>query len=208
MAWSGQRSQVTRPAPSATACEYVPTGQGSHVELRPADALKVPMAQTSHVVAADAPVNDVHIPIGQLTQASGPIVSLNVPAAQALQTPPFAPVNPAMHLHCEILVLPAGLVALNGHGDGQADAKLDAPCTVPYIAGGQAAQSPELEEPCRSLKRPAVHWTHAADVLWPVADDHVPAGHSSHAADPVVPLNVPAAQAQHDGATPVAPMPH
>ena len=63
------------------------------------------------VLAADKVVEDP----GHNVQSTLPVLDLNFPITHAVQDPPSAPVNPAIHLQLVATVLPAGELEDAGH---------------------------------------------------------------------------------------------
>ena len=84
--------------------EYVFTGHKTHTAaaLAPATPEYAPAAQVRHTFALVAPDTPEYVPAEQFTHDEFPVIFLNFPATQAVQTPPSGPVYPALHLQSEI----------------------------------------------------------------------------------------------------------
>jgi hypothetical protein len=91
-------------------------------------------------IAADASLN---LPLGHMEQGSEPVLSLNVPATQALQGSPSRPVNPATHVQLVMLLLPL----------------------FEYEYAGQPLQAPSDVSPAPVENLPCGHSEHADEPL-------------------------------------------
>ena len=74
--------------------EYVPGGHKTH-SLAPATEY-APAVQLRHTLAFVAPVTPEYVPAGQSAHGTLPLASLNLPATQVVQPPPFH-VYPTLH---------------------------------------------------------------------------------------------------------------
>jgi hypothetical protein len=77
--------------------EYVPAGHAAHVLelLAPATLENAPAGHGTQTPEEFAAVTSEYAPAGQETHALDPVTVLYLPAAHAVQVPPFAPVYPA-----------------------------------------------------------------------------------------------------------------
>ena len=87
----------------------------------------------------------------QLTQPAVPVAPLNVPTPQMVHEPPSGPEKPALQIHCEAAVEPAGLSLFVGSGQGVHSAS---PAAVLYMPAAQGMHEGEL---IPSLSYPASH---------------------------------------------------
>ena len=105
--------------------EWVLGGQPMHVESE---------------IAADA---SLYLPLGHNEQGSVPVLSLNVPATQALHGSPSRPVNPATHVQLVMTLLPF----------------------FEYEYAGQPLQAPSDVSPTPVENLPCGHSEHADEPL-------------------------------------------
>jgi hypothetical protein len=160
----------------------------------------------------------------QSVQSALPVASLYLPATQAVHVPPFGPVNPRLHTHCDSTLLPVcSVTALVGQlehvlsvfavaveyvCDGQSEHAAD-PWTVLNFPGGHATHGPPLDPVnpglhtqsfFSSLPGGAIefsgHCSHMSLVA-PTKVEYQSAGQIEHAAGPVATLNVPATHKVH-----------
>jgi len=96
---------AVRDTPAKGMLEF--TGQRIHTVL--AFSEYKPAAQSLHV-SVDALTTSEYFPGAQNVHATDPLSGLNFPATHPVQTPPFSPVYPALHLHAVCAMLPAGEV--------------------------------------------------------------------------------------------------
>ncbi len=94
----------------------------------------VPTAQSMQMDSEEPPTPAPYLPTMQLTHASDPDTSLNFPAAQGVQGPSLAPVEPALQVQT---ALPAGALEFVGH-----IVHAVAPTTREYELTAQATQGP------------------------------------------------------------------
>jgi hypothetical protein len=92
----------------------------------------------------------LNVPRAQFVHAAGPVSALYFPALHDLHGSPFGPVNPALHWHCALFVLPRSENELSRHGKQFMSAF--APVLLWYVSAGQGVQLPP---PKVGLKVPA-----------------------------------------------------
>ena len=80
--------------------EYLPVEQLMHT-LAPSSEY-VPAAQVIHTLALLAAGTFEYVPAVQSVHNELPMIFLNLPATQVVQTPPSGPLYPVLHLHVEI----------------------------------------------------------------------------------------------------------
>ena len=69
----------------------------------------------THVDSSSAPTDAEYVPIPQSMHSSVPAVVLYFPGTQSKHSPPFGPVDPALHVQSRISLLDAGASELLGH---------------------------------------------------------------------------------------------
>jgi len=96
-----QAVHALAPAPA-----YVPARQSTHALtlLAPFTPELLPAAQLMHALALVAATTPEYAPTEQSIHDALPVTFLNVPATQAVQTPPSGPVYPVLHLQSEIVL--------------------------------------------------------------------------------------------------------
>ena len=109
---------------------YLPAGQLEQVPpsgpVKPAlhvhdEAAVLPAVEwlsDGHAVQVDSDVALAaaeYLPAVHVLQASVPVLALYLPAGHAVQSPPSGPVKPALHVHDDAAVLPAGELESVGH---------------------------------------------------------------------------------------------
>jgi hypothetical protein len=112
-------------------------------------------SQAKHVDKALAPTVAEYVAAPQSVHASLPALVLYFPATHVVHVPPFAPVNPALHVQAAISVLETGAFAFAGHAEHVANAL--APTAVEYVA---VPQSVHAALPALVLYLPATHPEH------------------------------------------------
>jgi hypothetical protein len=202
----GQFVQVPAPVAPTTA-EYELAPQSMHVLAKeaPTVAEYLPAPQSTQELASVAPVVVRYLPAPQSMHASDPVTTLYFPTAQAVQVPPFAPVNPTLQIQATEAMLPPG--------DDESDGQLVqvpppvAPTTAEYELAPQSMHVLAKEAPTVSEYLPAPQSTQELASVAPVVVRYLPAPQSVHATDPVTVLYFPAAQAvQVPPFAPVNPM--
>ena len=125
--------------------------------------------------------------LGQLEQEAEPEALLYVPAVQSstVHGPPSGPLEPALHLHALLLVLPEGEVESEGQLV-QSDSEV-APTVAWYLPAWQLSHA--VLTPA-ALNLPASQLSHA--ILTPAAALNLPAWQLSQSAGPKSALNLPA----------------
>ena len=91
--------QLVQPLAAFT-FEYLPVEQLMHT-LAPSSEY-VPAAQVIHTLALLAAGTFEYVPAVQSVHNELPMIFLNLPATQVVQTPPSGPLYPVLHLHVEI----------------------------------------------------------------------------------------------------------
>jgi hypothetical protein len=170
----------------------------------------------------EAPVDEWKS-IGQLVQVIVPLIDLYFPVTHAEQTPPFGPVNPALHVQALITVLELGELELEGQAKHTDD--VVAPTVPEYVPAPQSvhatlpipvlylpATHPEQTppsgpvNPALQVQAPLVELElgevelegqarHTDDVVAPTVPEYVPTPQSVHATLPPIVLYFPATHA-------------
>jgi hypothetical protein len=151
--------------------------------------LSVHATQTSD---AFAPTIPEYVPAPQLVQAAVPFTTLYFPVAHNEHVPPFGPVDPALHTHIPITLLPAPETVF----PGQLRHAL-APVTSEYVPATQLVHIVEEFAPVSTEYVPALQFTHT---LAPVETEYMPTRQLMHTTEelaPVTPEYVPAVQFAH-----------
>jgi hypothetical protein len=164
------------PAPVApTTAEYELAPQSMHVLAKEAPTVVeyLPAPQSTQELAAVAPVVIRYLPAPQSMHASDPVTTLYFPAAQAVQVPPFAPVNPMLQIQAVNALVPPG--------DTEPDGQLVhvpapvAPTTVEYELAPQLMHVLAKEAPTVVEYLPAPQSTHELASVAPVVMRYLPA---------------------------------
>ena len=187
--------------------EYVPARQLVHaLTLLAPDTLEyLPARQLVHTLALLAPDTLEYSPARQSVQARVPLLVLYLPATHAVQTPPFGPVNPELHVHAPMAELELGELLFAGQ-----DAHDPAPAAE-YVPAPQVAHDPAPAAeyvPARQLLHalalfapdtleylPARQLVHTLALLAPDTLEYVPATQSVQARVPLLVLYLPATHA-------------
>ena len=157
----------------------MPAGHSLHVSLLCAPVIEdhLPAAHLVHSVAPSKseyvpaphclqsltvvlPLLAEYVPASQSTQALLPCTALNLPLAQREHTPPSGPVDPALHLQSDRLLLPDGESERNGHAVQVASAV--APVEVEYFPDPHSLHG---AVPGAVLNLPALHWVQGPPLL-------------------------------------------
>jgi hypothetical protein len=190
----GQFTQVPTPVAPRT-IEYELAPQSIHVLAKeaPTVAEYLPAPQSTQELATVAPVVVRYLPAPQSVHASDPVTTLYFPAAQAVQVPPFTPVNPMLQIQAVETILPPADTEFVGQFV-QVPAPV-APKTVEYELTPQSMHVLSKEAPMVVEYLPAPQFTQELAAVAPVVIRYLPAPQSIHASDPVTTLYFPAAQA-------------
>jgi hypothetical protein len=189
----GQFVQVSAPV-APTTVEYELAPQSMHVldKAAPTVAEYLPATQFTQELATVAPVIGRYLPGPQSVHATAPVTTLYFPSAQAVQVPPFDPVNPMLQIQATKAILPPG----DTEPDGQFVQVPTpvAPTTVEYELAPQSMHVLAKEAPKVAEYLPALQSKQELSSVAPVVVRYLPAPQSVHATDPVTVLYFPAAQ--------------
>jgi hypothetical protein len=189
---------------------YFPAAHAAHVpplgpvyprlqtQLVSADDPAVDCVSAGHArqaLSVTAPVVARYLPAPQSVHATEPVLVLNFPAPHATQSPPSAPVYPALHRQLLASTLPLGDCALLGQLWHVAAS--EAPRTPEYVSAAHATHALSSAAPTDAENFPAPHATHALLLVAPVEVKNLPAPQSLHASEPTAAVYLPAAHTEH-----------
>jgi hypothetical protein len=155
----------------------------------------LPEPQSTQELATVAPVVVRYLPAPQSVHEKDPATPLYFPAAQAVQVPPFAPVNPTLQVQAVKAILPPRDAEFDGQFV-QVPTPV-APKTVEYELAPQSMHVLAKEAPTVAEYLPAPQSTQELASVAPVVVRYLPAPQSVHATEPVAVLYFPAAHAVH-----------